>query len=343
MSYDPNRPDHQRRGPVDDPTQLPGYDARALRPSASDMAEMHSAIVQYAPELLGFDGTRPLTPREQDEQWRARWNAEHPQERRPRTPAQYQTNYGRVVTLNAQIPSAGVWTPQEDTESTWVVTVQPLYEPGPVSPFISGSNDLTFLTVNVTWMVGGATFQKQYFILKAVAWRFPVVARKVQVDVTPFKFGDPTLGGKTYTVALGIARGDEKQVDSLSPLWIPWPGGAFISSTKVLLPANPAGLPLPSSFFAGYLMSAIVTAQALPAGGPFWPLFFDTAVAPTVQVPICRLPPLRNAGDVVVFNDEFVSSVAFDTGLSLAISTAPDSLGLPPAGVSCLVDFKVGT
>jgi hypothetical protein len=255
--------------------------------------------------------------------------------------------YGRTVVLNAGQKVQGVWTQEHDEPRIWNVYLQMLPESDGLTPFNAqgyGHGDLSFVNASLQWMVGGVTFNRQIIVKSLAIQRFPVNARKVMIDLTAFKVGDPTLGGKTFQMNIGVASGYTHETDETAPLWVPAgdlvvPHGGFTTS-QLLLP-DPNSVPIS----IGYLMSAVVTLKTVPGGAaPWYPMFFNHNVAPVAgDFPLLVLPPLKAAGDVSTADDEFVTSWEFDIGLTCALSTTPDVYTPVGAGGVMRVDFKVGT
>lgn len=251
--------------------------------------------------------------------------------------------YGRVVTLNAGQKVQGIYTPELHKPEVWTVYVQPQLETDQKTPFASayGHGDLSSIIVNLQWCIGGCTFSRSQVIQTANVTRFQVVAKKVMIDLTAFKVGDPTLGGKTFLVNLAVGCGQENEIFSVNPLWISpgSPGGAGSGASQLLLPN--ASIPIPQ----GMLLSAVVTAKAVPgAGGPWYPMFFNQPQAPVNgDPPFLVLPPIAAAGGVSTADDEFAPSWDYDNGLAFGFSTTPDTFTAPAAGSVLRIDYKVGT
>jgi hypothetical protein len=238
--------------------------------------------------------------------------------------------YGRVVQIAAGIKTTGLWTPLLENEKEWMVIIQP-------QGILFDGSDLDTILVNFQWMVGGATFSKQYVLNRSVIYRFPVNARRVMIDFTGINTGDPTFGGLKLNVAVAVGCGDENYVQGLSPLWVQF--NQTIAATYVLLPEPGGQKPINS----GYLMSFVCIAAALPAGGPFYPMFFDSPTVPVNgQAPLLVGTPLANVGDVASGDDEFASSWGFTTGLAFGLSTTADVYTAAGAGGHIRIDYKVG-
>lgn len=252
--------------------------------------------------------------------------------------------FGRVVTLNANQRTQGIYTPELKRPEVWTIYVQPQLENDGLTPFAGqgyGHGDMSSLQVFLQWAIGGCVFHRTQVIQAAVVTRFQVVARKVMIDLTAFKGGDPTLGGQTFAVNLAVACGQENEIFGTCPLWISPnnPGGPSQNASQILLPN--ANIPIAQ----GSLMSAVVIAKTVPgAGGPWYPMFFNQKTAPiNGDQPLVVLPPIAAAGGTSTLDDEFVTSIDFDIGLAFGFSTTPDIFTAPAAGSALVINYKVGT
>jgi hypothetical protein len=247
-----------------------------------------------------------------------------------------ETAFGRVVRLvctgGASASLGVIQTPDQRRECAWTVTLQ--ITSGPLAPAgVLGAYTPGTVKATLTWMVGGAAFSKVILLRTSLALQFPLLARRVLIDLQVVSTSNAT---PYVEVAVGAARGGLlTSVERYVPAW-----HYAENLGNVLVPVTGPGV----------LLAAVGVVGSTPGAGPYFPMFFDLApptseadmVAALAQ-PFLVASPITGPGQLFSLSDEFVADLFFEKSLYFGFSTNAGHYVSPGAVFSYSLNVKVGT
>ena len=238
--------------------------------------------------------------------------------------------YGLTFTLPRAFvgnPYPGVSIPAHAREKTWLVTIQVFTQAtGGESSFYS------YVTAVINYGQGQARFTRTIQLpASQIPVKFTLVARYLDISFF-YTNAAPTTPA---VISAAVVEAGYQGPDAYAWVWSPNPKTGTTSFGNVWTGPGVLGQ-----------VHAMVTGVSNP-GTPIWILGFDqTAAQPgggAQPIVAFKLGAIFNNGDDRSYGDEFApGSIFWVSGLTLAMSTNPDTYQAVPAGNFFSADVKVG-
>lgn len=253
---------------------------------------------------------------------------------------------GHSTTLQANNTATIFYATASEDATDWEVHLQVLNLQPPTGPFFSSSAGAVYGTV--TYTLGESTFTKYFAVQSDAPYRFKVVGRRVQVDIS--------WVGNTEALPppLQIISGGGRCGFGASPLdfYVPtWRLRSILASTVL-------GIDIPGGwvpFITGALYTTLISWQAMllsmpttgQAGANACCLMFFDVTSPadliTGSLPLWVSPPFTAANQWYSFDDGTCPQVRYVNGLMCALSSTFDKYTPVGTGASFRVDSKLGS